>query len=373
MKIKRYIVNNMSEAMNLIRYELGREAVIISQRKIRKPGLLGFFSKKQLEVTAAVDNTKKPEEPKAEVNRPTYPKQNVEQNTVQNNGQNYEQHMDVMKEIQDMRNAINEIKEIKEVPNNKVAKKSKVQIKLENSDVSEALIKKVFTTIKNMRGEADENTKLRRSIEKLVTISEDKMEGRIVLIGPTGVGKTTTIAKLAGKLALTDKKKVGLLTVDTYRIGAVDQLKTYAEILNLPFKVVLSIKDMESAIDSMSDCDVILIDTTGRSSKNVMQISELRAFVEKANSTNIHLVISCTTKEKDVKAITEGFRELNYNSVIITKLDETTTYGSILNILDSSKKPLSYVTTGQNVPDDLMRITKAQVSDLILGEFEQVN
>jgi len=380
MKIKRYIVNNMSEAMNMIRYELGREAVIISQRKVKKPGFLGYFMKKQLEVTAAVDNSKKQEEAVVEKVKPQFQPQAqalsqaqmapTQQIIQQSFPQNYEQNMDIMKEIQDMRNALNEIKE---GSNNKVVKKNKIQLKLENNDVSEALIKKILTTIKNIRGDVDENTRLRRAIEKLVTISDDKMQDRVILIGPTGVGKTTTIAKLAGRLSLTEKKKVGLLTVDTYRIGAVDQLKTYADILNLPFKVVLSLKDMEAAIESMADCDVILIDTTGRSSKNVMQISELRAFVEKANASSIHLVISCTTKEKDITAITEGFRELNYNNVIITKLDETTTYGSIVNILDSAKKPLSFVTTGQNVPDDLMRITKAQVSDLILGEFEQVN
>lgn len=102
-----------------------------------------------------------------------------------------------------------------------------------------------------------------------------------VLVGPTGVGKTTTIAKLAGKLSLIDKKKVGLITIDTYRIGAVEQLKTYADIMNIPFKVVFSIKDMEKAIIDLDYCDVILVDTTGRSSKNMMQISELRAFIEK--------------------------------------------------------------------------------------------
>ena len=102
-----------------------------------------------------------------------------------------------------------------------------------------------------------------------------------------------------------------------------------------------------------------------------MQISELRAFVEKANPTSINLVISCTTKEKDIVAIADGFKELNYDSVIITKLDETTTYGSILNILDSTNKPISFVTTGQNVPDDLIKITKAQISDLVLGDYGQ--
>jgi flagellar biosynthesis protein FlhF len=118
----------------------------------------------------------------------------------------------------------------------------------------------------------------------------------------------------------------------------------------------------------MSSCDVILIDTTGRSSKNTMQISELRAFIDKVNTENIHLVISCTTKNKDVTSIIEGYRTLNYKNIIITKLDETSTYGSILNILDTAKKPLSFITTGQNVPDDIKMIPSSEVSSLILGD-----
>lgn len=359
MKVKRYIVNNMSEAMNMIRFELGRDAIIISQRKVRKPGFWGFFSKKSLEVTAAVDNVKKSIDP---------PEREPEQDMMEKARSS----ADVIREIQDIRNVLNEMKTASTV-NHKPPKKSKLQLKLENNDVSEGLTKKIMTSLKTAKNGVEEAVKARKCIEKMVSVSEDKMTGTVILIGPTGVGKTTTIAKLAGKLALSDKKKVGLLTVDTYRIGAVDQLKTYADILNLPFKVVLSLKDMDSAIESMKDCDVILIDTTGRSSKNTMQISELRSFIEKADSRSIHLVISCTTKEKDIKAITEGFRELNYNNIIITKLDETTTYGSILNIMEHAKQPLSFVTTGQNVPDDLVKITKSQVCDLILGEFDQVN
>ncbi|MEA4825745.1 MAG: GTPase, partial [Clostridium sp.] len=186
--------------------------------------------------------------------------------------------------------------------------------------------------------------------------------------GPTGVGKTTTIAKLAGRLALIEKKKVGLITIDTYRIGAVEQLNTYADIMNIPFKTVFSVKEMETAIECMNQCDVILIDTTGRSSKNAMQIAELNAFIQKVDANNIYLVISCTTKDKDIDSIVEGYRTLNFNNVIITKLDETTTYGSILNILECTGKPLSFVTVGQNVPDDFKRLNKEDVCNLILGE-----
>lgn len=384
MIIKRYLVNNMNEAMTRIRYELGKDAVIISQRKIRKAGIQGFFSKKILEVTAAIENVKKNEENMEDsiiAIRNAVEKEAFSQG---NNGVNnkvaiakeeeinkdkkaieIDNNDELIKEVQEMKNLLSEM--MTKVPE-KASRRTKLQIKLEDSDLNEKLIKKVITKTKTIEDGIEENQKAKLAIEKMIPISKISLEGRIVLVGPTGVGKTTTIAKLAGRLSLVEKKKVGLITIDTYRIGAVEQLKTYADIMNIPFKVVFSIKEMESAIKELKKCDVLLIDTTGRSSKNTMQISELRAFIEKVNTDNIHLVISSTTKAKDVDSIVEGFKVLNYNNVIITKLDETTTYGSILNILDAAKKPLSFITTGQNVPDDIKSLSSTEVSNLILGE-----
>jgi flagellar biosynthesis protein FlhF len=379
----------MNEAMTRIRYELGKDAVIISQRKIRKPGFMGFFSKKIIEVTAAIENVKKNEDSMAEsieaikkvvekeglnLERQVKPAKKVQEekapkeivineniDTVQKDN-----NADIMKEMQEMKNLISEMM-INKVPE-KAPRRSKLQIKLEESDLNEKVIKKIINKVKTIEEGTDELGKAKAAIEKMVPIAKVKMTGAVVLVGPTGVGKTTTIAKLAGRLSLLDKKKIGLITIDTYRIGAVEQLRTYADIMNIPFKVVFTIKEMEAAVESMSSCDVILIDTTGRSSKNTMQISELRAFIEKVNTTNIHLVLSCTTKNTDVNSITEGYKVLGYNNIIITKLDETSSYGSILNILDSAKKPLSFITTGQNVPDDIKSISASEVTSLILGE-----
>ena len=394
MIIKRYLVNNMNEAMTRIRYELGKDAVIISQRKVKKPGFKGFFSKKMIEVTAAIENDKKESDKKLEINKKIDGYIKNEEENVQDslvalrkiiaaekekattvleptrketsmNNLTKQDDNELLKEMREMKEMINSIFN---TSNNPVEEKSRLQSILEENDANEKVIEKVIKCYKEESEELNEELKVKNAIENIVGVNINKTDGIMILVGPTGVGKTTTIAKLAGRLALIEKKRVGLITVDTYRIGAVEQLRTYAEIMNIPFKVVITTKEMEAAIESMNNCDVILIDTTGRSSKNVMQISELRAFVDKADTENIHLVLSCTTKNKDIESIIEGYKVLNYNNVIITKLDETNTYGSILNILDSAKKPLSFVTTGQNVPDDIKQLSPSDIVSLVLGE-----
>lgn len=401
MIIKRYMVKNMNEAMTRIRYELGKDAVIISQRKVKKPGFIGIFSPKMIEVTAAVENASKKDETDnrkkedtledsiesikklmndqisssknginyktdkgndgsfiGRTNSNTMMNETLKDSHSPNNTQDY-----IVKEMREMKSLISKVisgEDAKEKPYENIRKS------LINNDIEENLAETLIKDIP-LSAEHDEAA-LENVIEKRIKVDNLDLKGPVVLVGPTGVGKTTTIAKLAGRMALIEKKKVGLITVDTYRIGAVDQLKTYAEIMNLEFKVVITIKEMEEAVNSMKDCDVVLIDTTGRSSKNSMQISELRAFVQKVNSDNIHLVISATTKNRDLKSIVEGFKILNYNHVIITKLDETSVYGSILNILQLADKPISFMTTGQTVPDDITIFTKEQIAKLIMGE-----
>ncbi|OAA89282.1 flagellar biosynthesis protein FlhF [Clostridium coskatii] len=393
MIIKRYKVNNMNEAITRIRYELGKEAVIISQRKIRKPGILGFFSRKILEVTAAVDNKKKQNNREEDMQDSIAAIKKLVNDKMKNNTLcndikgdkiidndakenyntsecNYENNIvdknndSIIKEMQQMKGMLNEM--MKGSYGN--VGKSAFQIKLENSDFNSKVVSTILNGVNIIEDDRDEEEKLKEVVTSMIKVEDKALENIVVLVGPTGVGKTTTIAKLAGKLSLIEKKKVGLITIDTYRIGAVEQLKTYADIMNIPFQVVFTIKDMGKAIENMSDCDVILIDTTGRSSKNKMQISELRAFIDKVNTDNIHLVISCTTKNRDIDVIVEGYKELNYNNVIITKLDETSTYGSILNILQAAKKPISFVTTGQNVPEDIKVMNTEELVKLVLGE-----
>lgn len=429
MVIKKYLVKNVNEAMSKIRYELGKDAVIISQRRVRKSGIKGIFSGKLLEVTAAIESpsdelkvkevptrnlvdeeedfkksiesikklmeseiVSKQEEPKSNTVNDMILKHNeeVEQERLKEEKGAHKEKSFGNNESLSVESVHKEVAELKEmlskvVSNTKetvnISEKSTEEI--EENDISNQIVKELKELdvdeafydeiIKNLKDYSDNTLEikeiLRDIFERDILVTNNSvLNGRIVLVGPTGVGKTTTIAKLAGRLALIEKKKVGLITIDTYRIGAIEQLKTYAEIMNIPFKVVITIKEMQDAIDNMKDCDVVLIDTTGRSSKNTMQISELRAFVEKAEPDCIDMVISATTKNKDIRCILQGYSELKYDNIIITKLDETTVYGSVYNICKHSNKPVNFITVGQNVPDDIKISTKEELTRFILGE-----
>lgn len=179
-------------------------------------------------------------------------------------------------------------------------------------------------------------------------------ERRIVaLVGPTGVGKTTTIAKLAAGFRLEAKRRVGLITIDTFRIAAVQQLQAYAEIMNLPMEVVDDPKQMHSALNRLGDVDLILVDTAGRSPRSDARIAQLRSLLAAAAPDETHLVISATSSRETIINIVDGFSPIQPTSIILTKLDETIQTAGPLAALDGQSVPISYLTNGQQVPDDI--------------------
>jgi flagellar biosynthesis protein FlhF len=192
----------------------------------------------------------------------------------------------------------------------------------------------------------------------------------VAFVGPTGVGKTTTIAKLAVQYALDKKKKVAMVTIDTYRIAAVEQLKIYAKIIDLPFRPVSSPEELNQVLAEFADQDLVLIDTAGRSQRDQSQIKEIRNFLKQSFPVEISLVMSITHKEDTLSAINHQFGFLPIDNIIFTKLDESYTYGSIINQLFKMKKPLSYLTTGQKVPEDIEIATKERIISLVLGESD---
>jgi flagellar biosynthesis protein FlhF len=189
----------------------------------------------------------------------------------------------------------------------------------------------------------------------------------VALIGPTGVGKTTTLAKLAANLKLREKHRVGLITLDTFRIAAVDQLKRYADIIGAPLRVANSGEELREAVRSMGDCDFLLIDTAGRSPNDAMKLNELRGLLSAAEPDEVHLVLASTASEDAINLAVSRFSEVRVDKIIFTKLDEAAHVGVVLNVVRKVNKSLSYITTGQDVPDDIEVGRGRRLAQLILG------
>ncbi len=188
----------------------------------------------------------------------------------------------------------------------------------------------------------------------------------VAFIGPTGVGKTTTIAKLAANFSLLERKRVSLITIDTYRIAAVDQLKTYAEIIGIPIEVVFNPRELMASIDRNRDKDLIFIDTAGSNPFDTAKLAEMRAFFEENPDIETHLLVSLTTKTDELMKIFDCYNIMRVHKVIFTKLDEATTYGNILNLSLKIHRPVSYITTGQNVPDDIEVADSQRLAGLVI-------
>ncbi|MBN1393457.1 MAG: flagellar biosynthesis protein FlhF [Pirellulales bacterium] len=186
------------------------------------------------------------------------------------------------------------------------------------------------------------------------------------LVGPTGVGKTTTIAKLAANFRLKEKRRVGLITVDTYRIAAVEQLRTYADIIDLPMHVVSTQREMRETVKRMDHLDLILLDTAGRSPKDEIRIQELKMFLNDARADEVHLVLSSGSGARTLEQAAEQFAVVGPTSLILTKLDESGGLGNVLPLLRNRGLPLSYLTDGQNVPDDIQTADAHRLARMIL-------
>jgi flagellar biosynthesis protein FlhF len=190
----------------------------------------------------------------------------------------------------------------------------------------------------------------------------------VALVGPTGVGKTTTVAKLAANLKLTQGVRVGLITVDTYRIAAVEQLKTYAEIIDLPLAVVNDPAEMPRALEELGAVDVVFIDTAGRSPRDEVKIRELSEFLQQARPDEVYLVLSAVAGQQSLRAALERFSTVQVDRLILTKLDEAESLGGVLAVLGLSSRPVSYLTTGQAVPDDIEPADRKRLARLILKQ-----
>jgi flagellar biosynthesis protein FlhF len=205
--------------------------------------------------------------------------------------------------------------------------------------------------------------------QDLAALERPESEPRrvIALVGPTGVGKTTTLAKLAAHYVLQRGKRVALIAADTYRVAAVDQLRTYAEILGIPIEVVYEAEEIPGALARCSSAEIILVDTAGRSHRNAAHMDELRRYLAALQADEVFLVLSLTSSERDARAMVEGYWPYGFDRFLFTKWDESSSPGLIYHLAHRYRRPLSYVTTGQSVPEDIVEANPARIAEAIVS------
>lgn len=245
---------------------------------------------------------------------------------------------------------------------------------LSRSGISTDLVKTILDTLDDLPpGGGSQTTKSRlgeafgRLIRFAGTLKMRKNSPRIIaLVGPTGVGKTTTTAKLAAMHAFNRGNKVALITMDIFRVGAVEQLKTYSRIMGIPLEVASTPKELEKAVEKHSDCDLIFIDTAGRSHKDKDKLNEMKQFFAEKFPLEVFLCLSATTKDRELSEILNRFSIFQISKVVFTKIDESESFGNMINLLMKGNLQIAYFTTGQRVPEDIEVATPAKLADMIL-------
>ncbi len=370
MKVKTYRAPTLAEALAEVKQDLGREAVIVQTRRLRQGGFLGMMATEVVEVTAAIDTnavripkTPIPIEPKAKV---------VESDDAKM--------LALHLELASMRKSLESVLEKKTVvpvstpfAQAPERKKSVLQEWARLNDIDPIAADALFYGMPNANSLSSEMLKTRlreRLIEHFQDVGGIKVRPAyckiVALIGPTGVGKTTTVAKLAANFALREKFSVALVTADTYRIAAVEQLKTYADLIGIPIDVVYTPQELRTALYRHQDKQLVLIDTAGRSPSNQPQLAELEALMAVDDNIEKHLVLSATTKFTECLDAVQRFQSSKPQKYLFTKIDEACNLGTVFNLMFHAPKTLSYITTGQNVPDDIELAEPNRLTTLML-------
>ena len=358
MKVKKYVGSSEYEVMNRLKSELGSDAIILSTRTVRQKGLFGFFRKPLIEIIAAYEK-------ESSANR----KSRTDENLVRIN-----------RELSDIKRMVANINLNEQKGKQLHPKIEKYWRKLIANGVDESITTAIF---KKLEEQVNLDNKEPHSIEKIVRhvvaeyigeaepLNLSKNQQKIIfLVGPTGVGKTTTLAKLAAQLVIDGEFNVGLVTSDTYRIAAVEQLKIYSNILKIPLEVIYTEEDMYKALVTFKDKDVIFVDTTGRNHREISSRDEIFNIMDSVNNKEVYLLLSITTDFNSLKSIIKHYSFIEDYKIIFTKLDETERMGNILNIKYLTNKPISYVTTGQEVPSDIEVFDKNKIVSYLLGEVK---
>lgn len=431
MIIKKFQAKTEEAALELARKELGSGIVVMNVKKVKKKGLFSIFKPQQIEVTVALEEEEKqnfreavakvseiarqseaagntrsaktePEQPakqgKAEPGpQPEKQRQQEKQRQPEKNTQTIDSRQESA--IEEKLSTLQNLLEKQIGSTQEEEEESEGEEKKEDSNVAffHLLYKMLLdneieeTYANQLVEELDGSVKPDMPIDYLLSVVYQKMVLKfgqtktiqsaekgpklVYFIGPTGVGKTTTIAKIASRLSVVEKKKIVLLTADTYRIAAAEQLRTYANILEVPFRIIYTPQEIRTAIEDYAAYDYIFVDTSGHSQKNTDQRDDTLALLRAADGQaekEVYLVVSATTKYRDLLNIADTYQKLTDFRLVFTKLDETQCQGNLFNLRLHTDAPMSYVTCGQNVPDDIGEFDAQKTVKLLLGgnQFE---
>lgn len=391
MKMKKYNAPSIAEAMKLIRADLGEDAVIISSKVVETKKFFGLVKNKSFDVIAGIDRIEKKSAPVVlpdmqNFNQQSYINEPPAFNKTSVNNKSATDHEPQMTVADDdLKKELADLKEImKSVQRQSIQSQYPDELLpflefLERQELVKVLITEIGDELFE-RSKQSVNPLTEEEMKSVATtILREKLDGLpiggltyekkvINILGPTGVGKTTTIAKMAARSALEKKKRIGFITTDTYRIAAIEQLKTYAGLLQAPVEVAYNEKDFNEALQKLDYVDLIFIDTAGRNYKESKYVDDLVKLIHFGEDSESFLVLSLTAKQRDLEAIIDQFDYLPIDKFIFTKMDETNSIGTMFNLMIKYKKGLAYYTDGQEVPEDIEQPNLDKLLNLFFKE-----
>ncbi|TMU87770.1 flagellar biosynthesis protein FlhF [Bacillus sp. BHET2] len=381
MKVKKYGAPSMNEAMKRVRAELGEDAVILNSKVTYTGGFMGLFKKKMIEVIAAIDP--EVENERVEMSRvktkatppPPTTTAPIKKQTEKASNKSVESELKELKQMISTLNSKNQFEKFTDIV-------QEILLYLKKQEVNDSIlfhlgeyleerinIGSFSTDPKDEWAHKEVNRFLQNHLLGIESGGMSYKKKYINVIGPTGVGKTTTLAKMAAEAVIEKRMKIAFITTDTYRIAAIEQLKTYAGLLNVPVEVVYKMDDFKKAIEKFQDYDHVFIDTAGRNFREKKYVDDLKEIIDFEHQMETYLVLSLTSKEQDMREIISQFASVGIDRFIFTKLDETSSYGSMINVMTEVKIGAAYVTTGQDVPEDIIEMNDDEIAHLLMKGY----
>ncbi len=401
MIIKKFTAKTEKEALDSAKRELGESVVVMNVKDVKAKGLFSFLKPHMVEVTvaleeesekytaavSAINNVIASSQTKEVQQTPVQEPVPVKENNVSKESSAIEEKLDSLQSLLEQQlQKPEEDKEVKEEKEEKKEEETEIDKFMKllhntmlDNEVDEKYAKDIIDEIEQINkpnmpfdyalANIYQKMILKFGMPSSIAPAQNGIK-MVFFIGPTGVGKTTTIAKIASNFRVDQKKKVALLTADTYRIAAAEQLRTYANILEVPFRIIYTVEEIEKAMEDFKGYDYILVDTAGHSHQNTTQKESMGNLIHSVDDKvekEVYLVLSATTKYRDLISIADSYKEMADYKLIFTKLDETTTLGNLLNLRLYTNADMSYVTYGQNVPDDIEEFNPQSTVKQLLG------